>query len=505
MQMETNEIMISRKREPLKLEIPAEGTVLVPDIKPDVAEILEVVGRAVLDKADCENGRLSVSGRILYTVLYRPEDTESVLCAISGSLPFSGMETVQGIQEGMPVHFSCSAPFNEASVLNSRKLSVRGVVEITAVPYENEKVSVLASDAEGICAQKQKTEGFTLVAETQNRIHLTERFSLPNGELPIREILLYESTVRDFSVKVVDNKAVIKGEIHMCFLYQPEDSFSPASFEETIEIAEIQDIPGLTPDLDCCFDLKVEEFSAEAVPGENGQMFDVLAEISLLFSCVATEPMAAEWITDGFIPGRETKAVQKEITMQKLLPGMQIPVSVKDRITLAGDMQPISRVLRFWATPSPEWAEGQLRCDLLLGLLYQDTSGNVCFLKQPLRRDVYCEIPTNAVCDGKARLLSLEYVISGETALEFRAELAIEIQGTTEETVQAVTDMEFSEEELLQRPSVVICFIGEGDTLWSIAKRYKITEEEILAANAMHEGAELTSGQRLLIPRYHAE
>ena len=241
------------------------------------------------------------------------------------------------------------------------------------------------------------------------------------------------------------------------------------------------------------------------MPGENGQMFDVLAEISLLFSCVATEPMAAEWITDGFIPGRETKAVQKEITMQKLLPGMQIPVSVKDRITLAGDMQPISRVLRFWATPSPEWAEGQLRCDLLLGLLYQDTSGNVCFLKQPLRRDVYCEIPTNAVCDGKARLLSLEYVISGETALEFRAELAIEIQGTTEETVQAVTDMELSEEELLQRPSVVICFIGEGDTLWSIAKRYKITEEEILAANAMHEGAELTSGQRLLIPRYHAE
>ena len=83
MQMETNEIMISRKREPLKLEIPAEGTVLVPDIKPDVSEVLEVVGRAVLDKADCENGRLSVSGRILYTVLYRPEDTESVLCAVS--------------------------------------------------------------------------------------------------------------------------------------------------------------------------------------------------------------------------------------------------------------------------------------------------------------------------------------------------------------------------------------------------------------------------------------
>ena len=55
--------------------------------------------------------------------------------------------------------------------------------------------------------------------------------------------------------------------------------------------------------------------------------------------------------------------------------------------------------------------------------------------------------------------------------------------------INMITDCEMSEEEInsLERPSIVIYFVEDGDSLWSVAKRYGTTVEKIKTANNMED------------------
>jgi hypothetical protein len=49
-------------------------------------------------------------------------------------------------------------------------------------------------------------------------------------------------------------------------------------------------------------------------------------------------------------------------------------------------------------------------------------------------------------------------------------------------------------------PSLVVRAVGEGQTLWDVAKAYRTAQEDIMAASGL-TGEELYPGQMLLIPR----
>ena len=50
-------------------------------------------------------------------------------------------------------------------------------------------------------------------------------------------------------------------------------------------------------------------------------------------------------------------------------------------------------------------------------------------------------------------------------------------------------------------PSLVLRAIDAGQQLWDVAKQYRTTVEDILAANELTDGTDLVIGQMLLIPR----
>ena len=49
---------------------------------------------------------------------------------------------------------------------------------------------------------------------------------------------------------------------------------------------------------------------------------------------------------------------------------------------------------------------------------------------------------------------------------------------------------------------MVIYFVKQGDTLWSIAKKFKSTVEDIAKVNDIENANKISVGQRLYIPRY---
>ena len=73
--------------------------------------------------------------------------------------------------------------------------------------------------------------------------------------------------------------------------------------------------------------------------------------------------------------------------------------------------------------------------------------------------------------------------------------------GCTEETaVSGITAVSLSESERESGPSLILCRVGTGETLWDVAKRYQSDEGEICSANQLADDAD-AARYMLLIPK----
>ena len=50
-------------------------------------------------------------------------------------------------------------------------------------------------------------------------------------------------------------------------------------------------------------------------------------------------------------------------------------------------------------------------------------------------------------------------------------------------------------------PSLILRKMGEGESLWEVAKQYRATREGILSVNDLADESQITSDRLLLIPR----
>lgn len=55
-------------------------------------------------------------------------------------------------------------------------------------------------------------------------------------------------------------------------------------------------------------------------------------------------------------------------------------------------------------------------------------------------------------------------------------------------------------EDIKKKASITIYVVGEGDTLWDLAKKYNTTMSEIMTLNEMEDDSCMQSGEKILIP-----
>ena len=66
----------------------AEGSIIVPDTKPDILKVCEVTAEPYLLEKQIDDGKITLKGKVRINILYIPEGDEKKLESISGSLEF---------------------------------------------------------------------------------------------------------------------------------------------------------------------------------------------------------------------------------------------------------------------------------------------------------------------------------------------------------------------------------------------------------------------------------
>ena len=483
---------------------------IVPDYLPDIARVVDVSGCLFLRGSEITDGRVSVSGTIRMTLLYMPEDAQG-LKAFEYSLPLDC--TLEGrlsetVTESCLEGHICAS---DVKVLNPRKFFTRVSVELSLTPYAPYTLTVCSGveeqeryQIETLCERREIT---TLRAVKEKDFTVSDELPLSGAKEPIRELLRTRCcALRVTDCKVLGSKLVLKGLAELETLYL-DASGGIAQMSGELPFSQVMD--GLA--------LDEGEVTARAVLRLTGVELRVGSEsepdndrllsarLSVSAFAMLREQRSICCVADLYSTTCDlnAKTENTELCGDPVL--LQREQSVRERIETGTEVRSVlSTEVRFCGTGiSGSGSGAELHTAVNLRVLYLDENGAPMLSERRVEVLLKTDLPDT----GRA---AVRDVSAGDIAISLGAD-GVELRFPVIFTV-AVADapcypclLSLQAEKRTDKgedaPSLVLRAMKQGERLWDIAKQYRTTVDDILAANELAEETAAVIGRLLLIPR----
>ena len=124
-------------------QILLEGDMIVPDSKPDLQEILRCQGNVKIREKRVTDDRISFSGDLEISVLYRAKNGERPLYAMQASLPLEDFLHIDGLEKDMETSLDAVPEHLDCQIINDRKIGVKAVLGVTATGERQNHTEIL--------------------------------------------------------------------------------------------------------------------------------------------------------------------------------------------------------------------------------------------------------------------------------------------------------------------------------------------------------------------------
>ncbi len=484
----------------------AESDLIVPDNMPDVLTVLQVSANCAIASCDAQTDRILLTGNVFFNILYLADGPRREVRSMNTKAVFSNIFSAPGVSDAMPVNATAVVGSAGFTLANCRKLTVRAEVLCRAQVYANRTLT-LPTEIEGAEMLTEPLVCSVIKARATAQETVTDSFELPAGKPAAVEILRDEILLMDKAVKVIHNKAIVKGSVSALALYRTETGLEQAKTE--IPFTKVVNVDGLEDgmEVDCTIDIQGWETALAA--DENGENRTVDVETMLYFTVTGRVTSSCSAITDAYLPGGSLDCEKSGLLLSAPPTTDMTDCAVKGTIRLpsdAGDLESICDVRGCPRVTRLSREDGSIAVEgaVAVSLLYRTNNPEA-----PVA-GYCCDVDFSASVSGEAfaSMPSASSVLrhmscspgSGNT-VEVRGLVNITLTSTAPCEKTVITSVKSGEAEKKEQPSILISYIAEERSLWDIAKKYNISRAKLASANNISSEEELRGRRALVIPR----
>ena len=118
-------------------QITIDDDYIIRDNKPDVLRVIYSRGEVGLEDARVGNGNVWITGKLQFQSLYQSDDAGFGLDSVLGEIPFQEKVVLEDATDDENVVIDVTIEDLSVGIINSRKLMVRAVLNITVKSMEN--------------------------------------------------------------------------------------------------------------------------------------------------------------------------------------------------------------------------------------------------------------------------------------------------------------------------------------------------------------------------------
>ncbi len=467
----------------------SSGEYTLPDYMPEVRRVLRLDADATI-AGQYENGdKTEVGGDTRYVLLYA--DAEGQLAAAELDGTFDG---VVNIPQGTPMMVYPQVENTSCRLGGPRKVSLRAGISLH--PYATRGVTIAPPAVDEVVGTLETLTRPVHISQTAyfhaDDLALTESVKCEAGT----NVLTTEAKALVREVKCEEGQVRVRGEAWMKALAVNAEG-TPCTLQCKIPFEESISCDGVTPDFIGVARSNCRRVSCEATEGGSGS--NAVFDVTLILDGIAVKNGIGEVVTDIYATTYEMKPKSETVT------GCWYPVMQMANFTVDGSvpreslgigdepLRPVdARAVVTSATcvadGSAAIIEGTLRVSCILACDPADGNYRSESFDLPYKVRISCgeAIPHDTTLTSDVICISCRARADG-ARLSVDAELGILLIGEGRETVTVIRSAEPDPDAPVIRANdeIIAAYLSDGDTLWSIGKRYHVPLADIVRANSL--------------------
>ena len=463
-----------------------EGEVALPGGLREETSVLLSQAMAVLDHGTAENGRVTADGRVTFHILYTQGDPTKVN-ALEAGAEFTHHMDVPGAQAGMSAPVSLMVEHVEASAQGGR-IRLMAIVRVYARVFSDEPVAAVTGirGVEGLMVKTETLKALRVASSGQQDVFIRDECEL-GQPLQITDTLCASAIATVHEVMGGGDRASIAGQVDLEVTHVSDMPSRPVivtrhsiPFEESIALSgDMGDqlIGAAT----------VRDVAVISQEGQDGER-TLRAEVLLGLSARSTSEKEVALLLDAYTTQGD-KLVLTSQQVSRAGEHRQIRTAESGKLNLILDGQPPVRTpLRAALTPiitDLSRLSGKLVVEGMMDvtLLYmtdEEPAPQSWRTEEPFRMVFACDPALPEAITLTPGNVDVSAVTSDRVEVKFILHLdCADVQLMPQELVAQVAAVPGEEVPA----GVLVCFAQPGETLWDIARRYRVSTESLRKMN----------------------
>lgn len=486
----------------------------VPDVRPDIDKIIEENGDIKITEIRVMEGKVSIHGKLEFAVLYVSGYDARPIHHMDGSIDFEEVVNMDQVAEGDDVKVSWDMEDLRTSLINSRKLSVRSIISLTlsASCIVEIEAAQQVGEPSGVCAKSQCIDTSQIHIQKKDTFRIKDEISVPSNKPNIMEILWNDAMLDNLDIKLLDDKIALRGELGVFVMYSSEEEKNPLQFfNTTVGFSGNLECHGAKEEMIGHITAKIIHIEIEVRQDSDMEARNVGLEVVLELEMSVYEDEKVEILKDVYALDKKLVPILRPAVFDNILMKNQSNAKLHQRIKIKNDQAKILQICQ---------AGGHIKIDrtqinengiLVEGVVYvqilyvaADDKVPVNALKGMVPFSSQIEIPdmdNSCTYEIAPVLEQMSSNMQDSEEIEVKMLLvlsAIVFKRMKVSVIEDIKEEPMDESVWESMPGIIGYIVKPGDELWTLAKNFNTTVDEIMSANGL-EQEQLAPGQKLIL------
>ena len=478
----------------------------LPDYCPDISKIFKCHAVPRIVSKSVNSNTVTLDGNVIITILYC--DKEGKFCSYEYQYPFSKNVELNSDATGGNIFCRIKCDYINCRAVTGRKVDIHGAAGIFLRVFKR-KCDEIISDFDDCNVELKRFSAPTTIpmGYSEKYLIIEEDIRTGTGQPGIESILKVNSAVYVKETKIINDKAVVKGEMTVCILYAPDSSNTPQVVKSVLPYSQIVDIEGVTESCECETKAEISTLDIKPKATANGEIKCFSISAKLLLTCEAYCSNEIPIIEDAFSRKFETDIKKKKMSFEQISHNIKENYNCKKNIELDFNINSIVDLWCILQNCHTKFEDGNMIItgNLVANLIVSDENNIPLYVEKPIEFEYkYPFVAVSGVphCEPELEVVSNGFTITSSTNIELRVELGINASIYEKKDITLISEMAVDETKIIKRKNenaMIIYYVCPDDTVWDIASRFGAGINEIKSINNLNE-EELEIGKMLLIP-----
>lgn len=464
-------------------ELEVTNEMIVPDVKPDIVNIIDTNGLAYVSKKEITNGSFKLNGNIDGLVVYL--SSEGTTRSLGVNLDFNFKQEEAEIKEDCKMKYDIQVKEISSKMLNERKISVTTKLRINYKIYEKQEVKFYNSfeNIEDLQKEEETLNINSVIGYGETLTEINEKTEVDNLDV-ISEILKVDASISNIESKMSYNKVLAKAEADVSIIYETEDG-RIGKTSGKYPVMSFVEIPNAKETSSCELDYKMKNMALKI---NNGDEHYISINSSFEIQAQVFEEKQINIVDDLYSLKYDLDYTKNEIELELADNSDGDNIKIEEKFDVTEEIKNILDVdckIDISNSNSPV-AKIKAYGDSKDGLIIKE-----------FEVPVMAKIEENK--EYQVKNISKEFSLE-ENKLTVQSEFNIKQESSSFKKISMIQDVKTSENtETKENYSVVVYFVKPDDTIWKIAKKFKVSKDAIIRINNLENPDLIYPGDKIYV------